>query len=215
MRPAPYFGRAANIAKALVLMIPFNVVGPLLFFLMRKDRFICSACSRLLKDSASAPMLQAMSGEGGLAVYDPEEDQAALQWQSRRQLARAWSRGALSVGMAGFGVALGVVGDPHTAIPLALAAVPLGIAAVVAAVRSRSLGQRAAAKRRHEQRAQVLELARASGGQLSVSLVATELRIELADADELLSSMVDGQRVDMEVDDNGRISYVFTELKEP
>jgi hypothetical protein len=117
--------------------------------------------------------------------------------------------------MTGIGVALGVVGDPHATVPLALAAVPLGIAAVVSAIRSRSFGRQAACKRAQEQRARTLELARASGGQLSVSLVAAELRIELADAESLLSSMVDGQRVDMEVDENGRISYVFTELKRP
>src|SRR5581483_2897869 len=41
MRPLPYFSRGVNIAKALALMIPFSVVGPLAFFFLRKDRLIC------------------------------------------------------------------------------------------------------------------------------------------------------------------------------
>jgi hypothetical protein len=227
-RPMPYFSRGVNIAKAMVLMVPFNVFGPMLFFFMRKDRFICGACSRLLSGEAAIPLLQTFSADGGagyvaalpgggssaLALYDPNEDLAVLQHQSRRQRARAWSLGAAAAGLAGVGAMAGIGPDGHigTTLFFMAAAAPAAIGAAVAALRSRSFARRFVMKRGREQRARVLELARAAGGRLSVSGVAADLRIELADAESLLNAMVDGHRVEMEVDDEGRISYLFTEL---
>jgi hypothetical protein len=221
MRPAPYFSRAANVAKAVFLFIPFSIIGPLLFFLLRKDRRICTICQAILKGDGAVP-LQAYSADGrllaatnvagGLAVYDPEEDHAALERQSRRFRARAWTWGSIGAGMGAFGAALAAMGNEPASFPLLVGALPLGIGAMLAHLRSQSVGRKAESMRAHEQRARVLELARAASGKLNVSLVATELRIELAEADHLLSSMVDGRRVEMEVDDDGRISYVFTEL---
>src|SRR5262249_34527664 len=107
-RPLPYFSRGVNVAKAMALMIPFNVIGRMLFFFVRKDRFICGACNGLRSGEAAIPLLQTFSAEGGagyvaalpgggsgaLALYDPQDDLAVLQHQSRRQRARAWSLGA-------------------------------------------------------------------------------------------------------------------------
>jgi len=221
-RPLPYFSRAVNLAKAMLLLIPFSVFGPLVFFLLRKDQLICSICKKMLGGKADVPLLRAVSPDGqllpgflaaGLAVYDSGQDEGALQRQSQRFRARAWTWGALSLGMAGIGVALGVSDGLNAAAPFLVAALPFGMGAAISAIRCQMFGRQAASKRLHEQRARVLRMARVSGGQLTVSLVATELRIELDDAERLLSSMVDGHRVDMEVDDDGRISYVFPELK--
>jgi len=227
MRPIAYFSRAFNVAKAVFLFIPFSIVGPLLFFLLRKDRLICSVCQSLLKNDAVVPFVQAFSPGGrmlagypstsvaaGLTVYDPDEDQTALERQSRRCRTRARTWGAISAGLLGLGVTLAITGSEGGFAPFLVGGLPLGIGALFSHFKGRTYGRMAEAKRTHEHRACVLELARASGGRLSVSLVATELRIDLADAERLLSSMVDGQRVEMEVDDNGRIHYVFTELVE-
>jgi hypothetical protein len=224
----PYFTRGFNVAKAVFFFIPFSIVGPLLFFLLRKDRLICSNCHALLKSDGAVPLAQAFSadgrmlagyavtgGAGGLTVYDPDEDQSALERQSRQCRSRARSWGSMSAVMLGFGGTLAAMGNESAVVPLLLAGLPLGIGALLSHFRGRAFGRQAESKRGHEQRARVLELARASGGRLTVSLVATELRIELAEADRLLSAMVDGQRVEMDVDDNGRISYVFTELIGP
>jgi hypothetical protein len=219
MSPAAYFSRGANVAKAMLLFIPLSFFGPLLFFLLRKDRLICSICKGMLSGEASVPLLQAFStsvattaAAHGLSVYDPEEDLAVLEHQSRRHRARAWTWGAASAGMAGLGMMMTVDGSLHSTVGALLLAAPAGLGAVAFALRSRAFGKRAVLKRGRQQRAHVLELARAHGGRLTVSLVAAELRIELADAERLLTDMVDGHRVEMDVDDSGRITYVFTEL---
>jgi hypothetical protein len=222
--PAPYFSRGINIAKAVALMIPFNVMGPLLFFLLRKDRFICGACRKLLSGEASVPMLQGFSGNAGwlagmpgaggaVATYDPDQDLAVIEGKRQRQLRRAWTWGGISAVLAGIGGMVALTGQVGNMAGYFIVATPPGLLAVLAAVRGRTLGQLAATKHARQQRQRVLELARARLGRLNVSYVATELRIELADADRLLGSMVDGYRVEMEVDDAGRITYVFAELQ--
>jgi hypothetical protein len=225
-QPQPYFNRGVNVAKALFLMIPLSFFGPLFLFFLRKDRLICGACKGLLGTEVAMPLLQGFSatadgralatvtGPGGaaLAIYDPEEDLTVLERQSRHQRTQAWTLGAVSAGLMGLGLVSGADGNVGAPLMFLAMGAPAGIAAALAAFRSRAFGKRAAAKRGREQRARVLELARASGGRITVSLVATDLRIELADAEALLNSMVDGLRVEMEVDDAGRISYLFTEL---
>jgi hypothetical protein len=221
MRPMAYFSRGVNVAKALLLMFPLNVLGPLIFFFLRRDRLICGFCKRLVGSEVALPMrhgyapgsrLAPLAPAGALATYDPEDDSALLERRSRRYRARAWTWGAVTAGLAGLGALVGIGSDANATMAFLMMATPAGVGALVAAFRSRALGRRAAAMRGREQRARVLDLARASGGRLNVSLVATELRIELSDAEQLLGSMVDGQRVEMEVDDAGRISYLFTEL---
>jgi hypothetical protein len=223
MRPVPYFSSGFNIAKAMLLAIPFSFPGPLLFFLLRRDRLICCHCKTLVSRSEAVPMLHGISpggalvpgvsADGRMTLFDPEEDQAGLQWQSRRDRRRAWTWGVTSAGLTAFGLFVTGTADLQAGMVFLVSAAPLGIGALFAGLRSRSLARRAQQKRIQEQRARVLELARAKAGKLNVSLVAADLRIDLAEAEALLSAMVDGQRVDMDVDDNGHISYVFPELQ--
>ena len=224
MRPVPYFSSGLNIAKAMVLTIPFSFPGPLLFFLLRRDRMICCHCKTLLSRRETMPLLSgvssggalvsSISADGRMTLFDPEEDQTSLQWQSRRNRRRAWSGGVTSAGLTTFGLLMTGTADPHAGMVFLMSAAPLGIGAVFAGLRSRSQAHRAQEKRIHEQRTRVLELARVKGGELNVSLVAADLRIDLAEAEALLTGMVDGQRVDMDVDDEGHINYVFPELRQ-
>ncbi len=224
MRPVPYFSSGFNIAKAMALAIPFSFPGPLLFFLLRRDRLICCHCKTLVSRSEAMPLLAGMpsgaallpsiSADGRMAMFDPEEDQASMQWQSRRDRRRAWTWGVTSAGLTAFGLFMAGSADLSAGMVFLVSAAPLGIGALFAGWRSRSLARRAQAKRIHDQRMRVLELARAQGGKLNVSLVAADLRIDLAEAEALLTAMVDGQRVDMDVDDDGHISYVFPELRD-
>jgi hypothetical protein len=223
MRPVPYFSSGFNIAKAMVLAIPFNFPGPLLFFLLRRDRLICCHCKTLLSRREAMPMLSgvspggalvpSISADGRMTLFDPEEDQTSLQWQSRRNRRRAWTWGVASAGLSSFGLFMTATADLQAGMVFLVSAAPLGLAAALAAMRSRSQARRAQQKRIHDHRTRVLELARAEGGKLNVSLVAADLRIDMAEAEALLTGMVDGQRVDMDVDDNGQISYVFPELR--
>jgi len=223
MRPVPYFSSGFNIAKAMLLAIPFSFPGPLLFFLLRRDRLICCHCKTLITRNEAMPLLPgispggplvpSISADGRMTMFDPEDDQATLQWQSRRQRRRAWTWGVTSAGLTAFGLFVTGTADLQAGMVFLVSAAPLGIGAMFAAMRSRSLARRAQQKRIHEQRMRVLELARIQAGKLNVSLVAADLRIDLAEAEALLMAMVDGQRVDMDVDDNGHITYVFPELR--
>jgi Mn-dependent DtxR family transcriptional regulator len=58
----------------------------------------------------------------------------------------------------------------------------------------------------------IYRLAKRYDGVLTVSDVVSELDIEPGEAEALLQRLTDGQRVDMDVDHDGVIRYVFREL---
>src|SRR5262249_14565189 len=90
-----------------------------------------------------------------------------------------------------------------------------GVGTLLAGLRSSTLGRLAAMKRRRQERLQIVELARAHEGRLNVTLVASHLHLDFQEAESALDTLVDGQRVDLQVDDQGRVTYVFPELSEP
>lgn len=59
---------------------------------------------------------------------------------------------------------------------------------------------------------QVFKLAYKLKGRLTVSDVVVETGLEVAEAESLLESMVDGTHVRMEVDDRGIVTYEFPEI---
>jgi hypothetical protein len=59
----------------------------------------------------------------------------------------------------------------------------------------------------------IYRLAAGKSGKITVSDVVTELGIEPKKAEEILDSMTDGIRVQMEVEDNGMLVYIFPEMK--
>lgn len=62
--------------------------------------------------------------------------------------------------------------------------------------------------------AEVFRLAKRYNGVLTVSDVVTELGLDPEDAERLLQRVTDSQRVDMRVDADGVVRYVFRELIE-
>lgn len=60
----------------------------------------------------------------------------------------------------------------------------------------------------------IFRLARRYNGVVTVSDVVSELDVDPTDAEELLVGLTDGQRVDMEVDSDGVVRYVFREFIE-
>jgi hypothetical protein len=61
-------------------------------------------------------------------------------------------------------------------------------------------------------RVQIYKLAYKLGGRITVSDIVVETGLEVEEAEELIESMVDNQRVRMEVQDDGLVIYEFPEL---
>jgi len=59
----------------------------------------------------------------------------------------------------------------------------------------------------------LFRLAKEYSGVLTVSDLVSEFSVEPEVAESLLDKVTDGRRVDMEVDENGVVRYVFRELK--
>ena len=60
----------------------------------------------------------------------------------------------------------------------------------------------------------LFRLAKCRGGKLTLSDVVIETGMELKKAERYMDSIVDHSRVSMEVEDSGRLIYVFPELLE-
>ncbi|MEX2445250.1 MAG: hypothetical protein WD492_16755 [Alkalispirochaeta sp.] len=59
---------------------------------------------------------------------------------------------------------------------------------------------------------EIFRLAKRKGGILTVSDVVSELNFDPKEAEAHLDGLTDGQRVDMHVDDDGVVRYVFREF---
>jgi hypothetical protein len=236
--PVPYFSRGINIAK-LAVLLPFTFIGPLLFFLIRKDRLVCSWCRSLLPGELPLPLLDAFESsppaiaERRLAPYGAEgsmsaraqaglsdwsgndvvsHDIAHLERRSRRNRRRSWSLGIATGLMTALGGIAASGGDGEPSMFFFTMGGLSGAGALVSSSRGRKFGIEAAAKRQRQRVLEVLGLARSNQGRLNVTLVASHMSLDLREAESLLDSMVDGRRVDVHVDEQGRLTYVFPEL---
>jgi hypothetical protein len=224
--PVPYFSRGVNVAKAVVLFPFTSFVGPLIFFLIRRNKVICSHCQNKLPGEASVPLLDSFSPDamGALGPMEPGEDLvpinravgqeiAVLERSSRKQRRRSWTLGILTAGMAAIGGSNALDGDGEAALVLFGISGVAGAGALVSRQRGQQNGLLAAAARQRQRVLEVLGLARAHAGKLNVTMVASQLHLDFKEAEALMDGMVDGRRVDVEVDEQGRMNYVFPELK--
>jgi hypothetical protein len=212
--PVAYFARGTNVAKMVVLFPFTHVVGPLLFFLVRKDRFICTQCLGLLPPQEPAARLDPWTNDVTLlppgAPYVPpglDGVAPAVEGQSRFQLVWAWIFG--SGALACVGTALANPFDAGGWMILSSLAGGLGLSA---AFRAQRLARRAQQLRHDERTLRLLDLARETGGRLTVTSVAARFRVGFDTAERVLDSVVDGRRVDVEIDEEGNVTYVFREL---
>lgn len=74
-------------------------------------------------------------------------------------------------------------------------------------------GGREAEKRHHLLKNDILELAMAKGGKLTVSEVAVQCRTDIAEAEKALISLVHDGVAGMDVNDAGLMLYIFTEMQ--
>ena len=228
--PVPYFSRGFNLAKATGLLL-FSPIAPLLFFLVRRDRALCSWCKAMLPGEIDIPLIDTFSptplgfsgggllmGEGphGEALVrvgqETEHEIAVHEHKSRRSRRRASTMGAAAVLLAGAGSFVATTDGLGAATYLLSLGGITGVGAFASARRSKRHGLAAQAKRQRQRVLEILNLARSHAGKLTVTTVAAHMRLDLHEAEALLDSMVDGRRVDVHVDDSGRLTYVFPEL---
>ncbi|HEY0710181.1 MAG TPA: zinc ribbon domain-containing protein, partial [Polyangia bacterium] len=113
--PVPFFSRGFNLAKAAALL-PLSPIAPLVFFLVRRDRLVCSWCKSILPGEASLSLLDSFSpAPAGLMGGGSESDalmrsadavhnEVALhEHTSRRSKRRATTFGLASLMFAGIG----------------------------------------------------------------------------------------------------------------
>ena len=119
--------------------------------------------------------------------------------------------GALTLG---FGVALAAVSAALLPGALGVAAAVLfgGSGAAIGGLALRA-GAKASAGAPAARERRILALARRSGGVLTVTDAAEGLGVPLAEADAALTAMADGSRVIAELTEDGRVEFVFRELR--
>jgi hypothetical protein len=226
--PVPYFSRGFNLAKGIALF-PFFAIAPLLFFLWRRDRAICSWCKSVLPGEMDVPLLGAFSANPvammGALPEGPHSGEALVrsgelvqheiavhETKNRRSRRRATTLSVVALSFAGLGGTVAANEGLEAATFLFSMGGLSGVGAFANTRRAKHHRIAADAKRQRQRVLEVLALARSHAGKLTVTTVAAHMRLDLKEAESLLDSMVDGRRVDVHVDDTGRMTYVFPEL---
>ena len=228
--PVPYFSRGINVGKAAFLFL-LTPAAPLVFFFLRRDRAVCSWCRSMLPGEVDVPLLDTFSptplsprqaqqlleeGSPGGALESSSEgtqrEIAIHEHKGRRSARRVSTMGTAAVVFAGLG---GWVASNEGAAAAAYLWTLGGLSGAVAFASARR-GQRhniaAQITRQRHRVLEILNLAKANAGKLTVTAVAAHMQLDLRESEALLDSMVDGRRIDVQVDDGGRITYVFPEL---
>ena len=173
---------------------------------------VCAACG---KPRAGTVVLGG-EGKGGIipaSRVGREASTSAMMTRARGRTQRGFGILALSAGIVVAALAAALV-PGAVGIGLAVAGGLLGVGTGALSIRAGAKNMEKA--RRDEARATeiaVYELAEEQGGSLTASVTATALRISPDEADDLLTSLVgDGSRIEVDVDEEGVVSYVFREL---
>jgi len=178
--------------------------------------FVCAACGKPRDNLPGTVVLGGSIGGGPKAGLRTAADPGRAALAARR---------GTSTGLRVFGafsIGLGVVAAVATALVIPgaagiLAALVAGAAGVgVGALSLRAGARQSDAADEKELVAlehRILDLAEKSDGDLTVTEVARELGLSTAKAEQALTAIADGTRVDMEIDPDGVIHYVFRELR--
>lgn len=177
--------------------------------------YTCAACGRPREKRPGTVVLEDRPGPVGTLASKVTGGGTGTEIAQRGASVGLRTVGALSIGV---GVMLAILAAMIIPGGLGiLAAVVLGAGGVGAGALALRAGSRASESAgrseqvRHETR--ILELAEKSDGDLTVTEVARAMRVPMDEADRMLTRMVDGSRVTMEIDPEGLIHYVFRELR--
>ncbi len=180
----------------------------------RRGTTVCAACG---KPRVGAVTLDGQTPRGSTVPVSP----AGQRVGTDAMLARAKGRTQRALGIAGVTlgiaaaalVAMAIPGGAGLAMALLMGLIGVGGGGLAIRAGARQM-ERARGLDREAHRAAVMELAAASGGVLTAARLAEKLRRPEDEADAILTSLVgDGSAIDVDVDDEGVVSYVFKELR--
>ena len=173
--------------------------------------YACSACGKPRERRAGTTVLGEGEPRSSRISIVPETATGGVRSGGLRFLGTAFvGAGGASAALATLLFGTGVVG-----IAAALALGSIGILVGLRALRrARALDEEARTKERRALELRILSLAEKHGGELTATLVAKDLSVRPEEADRALTALVDGSRVQLEVDEtDGSVHYVFREAK--
>lgn len=179
----------------------------------RRGKTVCAACGKPRTGTV------VLGGGGGIGSVLPAS-RTGREASTSAMLGRARGRTQRGFGIFALGTGILVAAIAMVLVPGVLG-VGLAVAGGLLGVGAGALSIRAGAKNMEKARTDaarateiaVYELAEEQGGRLTASVAATGLRITVDAADDLLTSLVgDGSRIDVDVDDEGVVRYVFREI---
>ncbi|MGE0786873.1 MAG: hypothetical protein AB7S26_14470 [Sandaracinaceae bacterium] len=142
-----------------------------------------------------------------------EAGTSAMMLRARSRTQRLFGTFTVAGGVLAAAGAMMVVGGAWgLALALLVGAIGVGSGAFALRAGARSM-ERARDRVRASQQASLRDAARETAGRISAARAAEVLGVSVEDADRALTEMIgDGSAVDVEVDDDGRITYVFAGL---
>ncbi len=179
----------------------------------RGSKTVCAACG---KPRVGATVLGGTPKGAGAAPRTREgqnESTSAMLLRARGRTQRGAGIIALAIGVfAAAALAMIVPGALGLGLAAAMGALFVAVGALAVRGGARSMEEARRRDRRATELA-LLEAARAAGGRLTATEAAAALRVSVEEADAQLTDLVgDGSRVDVDVDDEGVLRYVFREL---
>ncbi len=180
----------------------------------RRGTTVCAACG---KPRVGAVTLSGDRPRGSVVPASHAGKQAgttAMLARARGRTQRAGGVFLLASGIiAAALVAAAIPGGAGIALAVLAALIGVGAGGLALRAGARSV-ERARSLDAEASRAAVEELARAKGGVLTAGELAQRLRLSVEDADAILTAQVgDGSSVDVEVDEEGVVRYVFHALR--
>lgn len=173
--------------------------------------YACTACGKPRERRPGTTVLGEPEPRSSRVSIVPEAATAGVRSGGLRFVGAAFVAG----GVAAAALATLILGTGAAGISTALLAGGLAVFLGLRALRrARALDEEARVKERRALEGRILALAQRHEGELTATIVATDLGVRAEEADRALTALVDGQRVVLEVDEtDGTQHYVFREAR--
>ena len=195
VEPAPYFSRSVNMLK-LVLLGLLNIIIGLIYYMVRRNSTLCPVCNK---------------SKGFIIKADGYQTQQPAAFGTTART-KGLAPGIILSVLGGVILAPLLAGDTSHAIVRLLGSGALLIPGIYFMFLFSTSKKAAAQEKQNSDFVRIMNLAAQNNGVVTVTMVARTLGVDFNRAEEIINSYVDGFRLDMEVDDDGVIRYVFREM---